>query len=192
PATLARLYQHAPTFAPMHRLLDETIRRLPHKHGLRILEIGAGTGGTSAWLLPHLGENCEYVFTDVSAHFFDAARQRFAAYPCLQFRKLDIEQPPQTQGFEAGRYDLVVASNVLHATRDLAATVGHARSLLAPGGQLLLVEGTAPRRWIDLIFGLLEGWWAFADHALRPYYPCCPPNAGRNCSPHRISTPWQP
>ena len=43
--------------------------------------------------------------------------------------------------------------------------------MLAPGGLLLLLEGTARQRWVDLIFGLLEGWWKFQDSHLRPDYP---------------------
>ena len=35
----------------------------------------------------------------------------------------------------------------------------------------MLVEGTGPQRLLDLIFGLTEGWWKFADRDLRPDYP---------------------
>lgn len=175
-ASLAGLYRHGPSFLPMQRLLAQALQRiseaLPTGETLRLLEIGAGTGGSSSWLLPLLpADRCEYLYTDVSAHFFDAARQRFADYPFVRYRKLDIEQPPCAQGFEAGRYHVLIAGNVLHATADLNNTLKHALSLLAPGGQLLLVEGSAKRRWIDLTFGLLDGWWAFADHDLRPDYP---------------------
>src|ERR1035441_5689193 len=34
-----------------------------------------------------------------------------------------------------------------------------------------MVEGTGRQRWVDLIFGLTEGWWKFADTQLRPSYP---------------------
>ena len=180
PSLLTRLYQNGPAFTPMHtlvvRALDRVLESLPPGHGPRILEIGAGTGGTSAWILPRLpAEGSEYLFTDISSHFFNAARQRFAAYPFVHYRRLDIDQAPESQDFKGQHYDLIVASNVLHATRDLATTLDHVRSLLVPGGLLFLVEGTTPRRWIDLIFGLLEGWWRFSDTALRPAYPLLPP-----------------
>ncbi len=84
---------------------------------------------------------------------------------------LDIERDPAEQGFEGRRYDLVVAANVLHATRDLRQTLSHARQLLAPGGLLAIVEQLARRRWVDVTFGLTEGWWRFADLDLRPTHP---------------------
>src|SRR5262249_25769723 len=39
---------------------------------------------------------------------------------------------------------------------------------------LLLLEGTAPVRFVDLIFGLTDGWWRFTDHDLRPSHPLIP------------------
>ena len=132
--------------------------------GLRLLEIGAGTGATTAHVLPLLPpDTAEYLFTDLSPRFTSEAPARFAAWPFLRGARLDIETDPQAQGMELGSFDIVLAANVLHATRDLGQTLTHARKLLRHGGQLVLLEGTAPRRWIDLTFGLLEGWWRFED-----------------------------
>jgi len=60
---------------------------------------------------------------------------------------------------------------VLHATADLRQTLSHVRELLAPGGELILLESTQPLIWLDLIFGLTEGWWKFSDRDLRSDYP---------------------
>ena len=49
--------------------------------------------------------------------------------------------------------------------------MAHAAALLAPGGRLVLVEGTAPLARLDIAFGGTEGWWAFADTDLRPGHP---------------------
>jgi SAM-dependent methyltransferase len=89
----------------------------------------------------------------------------------LSSRPLDIERDPLDQDFQAGRHDVVLAVNVLHAVRDLRQSLGYIRRLLAPGGLLILVEVTAPQRWIDLTFGLTDGWWRFTDTDLRPAYP---------------------
>jgi len=145
---------------------------VPVEAKLRILEIGAGTGGTTTFVLPALpAGRFEYTFTDISPVFLDRAGQQFADYPTVQRRLLDIERPPNEQGFEAGRYDVVIAANVLHATADLSQTLRHVRWLLAPVGMLLLLEGMAPERWVDLTFGLTDGWWRFSDSALRARYP---------------------
>ena len=152
--------------------LQEAIAAVPPGSRLRILEIGAGTGGTTSFVLPLLpADRTEYTFTDLSPLFLERATERFAAYPFLRRALLDIERDPLGQGFDAGHYDIVIAANVLHATADLRQALSHTRSLLAPGGLLLLLEGVAPERWVDLTFGLTEGWWRFTDTVLRPAYP---------------------
>ena len=84
---------------------------------------------------------------------------------------LNIERDPLAQGFESGQFDIVVAANVIHATEDLHTTLGNIYTLLAPGGRLIVLEGTRPTRWLDLTFGLTDGWWRFSDTHLRPDYP---------------------
>ena len=137
---------------------------MPQDASLRVLEIGAGTGSTSEVLLPLLRERlCRYTFTDVSSAFLQRAERLFAGYDFIEYRRLDIESEPLAQGYPEGGFDLVVAANVVHATRDVAATLARVRRLLAPGGRLLLLEAVEQHAWLDLIFGLTDGWWAFAD-----------------------------
>lgn len=152
--------------------LSELIARRPPGRPLRVLEIGAGTGATSAAVLPHLADAVgEYVFTDISPLFTRQAEERFGDYPFVRGQVLDIERSPIAQGFAAGHFDVVLAANVLHATRDLKQSLDHVRELLKPGGWLVLLEVTESRAWLDLTFGLLDGWWRFADRDLRPAYP---------------------
>lgn len=143
---------------------------------LKILEIGAGTGGTTVHLVQRLpASGVEYVFTDVARTLLERSRARFADYGYMRFEPLDIERPDGPAA--AGQYDLVVAANVFHATRDLGETLRNAHRLLAPGGLLMLVEVTARRGWIDLVLGLTEGWWRFADLELRPEHALLGPDA---------------
>ncbi|HLS56237.1 MAG TPA: type I polyketide synthase [Zeimonas sp.] len=152
--------------------LRAAIATLPEGSRLRVLEIGAGTGGTTTYVLPLLPvQRVEYTFTDLSTLFLDRAAEQFQQYPFMRFALLDIERDPSQQGFDAGHYDVVIAANVLHATADLRQALFHARALLAPGGILMGLEGVAPERWVDLTFGLTEGWWRFTDTDLRPDYP---------------------
>jgi acyl transferase domain-containing protein/acyl carrier protein/ubiquinone/menaquinone biosynthesis C-methylase UbiE len=166
--------------SPFARALNTAVRQVvvgavedaPKDRMVRILEIGAGTGGTTSFLFPHLrAESTRYTFTDVSPLFLTRARDEFRDYPFASFELLDIEKSPGAQGFGERSFDLVIAANALHATRDLRETLRNAVNLLAPGGLLILLEGTARRRWVDLTFGLTEGWWRFNDATLRQDCP---------------------
>ena len=174
--TATQLYQETPTAQVLNTLIQQAITQasqtLPPQRGLRVLEIGAGTGGTTRYILPHLDPSrTDYVFTDISSLFLAKAQEKFRDYPFVRYQTLDIEVEPVGQGFEADQFDVIVAANVLHATADMTQTLTHVRQLLAPGGMLVLLEVTTPQRWLDLIFGLLEGWWKFSDLDLRPDYP---------------------
>lgn len=136
--------------------------------GANVLEVGAGTGSATITMLEGFGTRGDgtgsilghYTFTDISAGFFEAAKDKFAAWsPLMEYKKLDIETDPAEQGFADNAYDLIVAASCLHATKNLHRTLSHIRKLLKPGGKLLLVEVTADRLAGQLIFGTLPGWW---------------------------------
>jgi NAD(P)-dependent dehydrogenase (short-subunit alcohol dehydrogenase family)/SAM-dependent methyltransferase len=173
---VTQLYGQSPGSRVMNGLVQQAIStalaQLPRSQGVKILEIGAGTGGTTAEILPCLSPaQTEYVSTDIGPLFMAKAKTRFRDYPFVRYQPLDISQPPSHQGFEPQEYEVVVAANVLHATPDLRQTLHHVQQLLKPGGLLILLEGTIPQGWVDLSFGLLEGWWQFTDTDLRPDYP---------------------
>src|SRR5262252_2103034 len=139
---------------------------------IRILEVGAGTGGTSvgvfAKLKPYQGHIAEYCYTDLSQAFLKHARNSYgpdASY--LDARILDLERPIAAQGFELGRYDVVIATNVVHATRNIRRSLRNAKALLRTHGVLLLNEMSDNTLFSLLVFGLLEGWWLYEDAPLR-------------------------
>lgn len=124
---------------------------------LRVLEIGAGTGGSTQVILEGLMSKngvdrlySTYAYTDISAGFFVNARERFKAYPALDFRVLDITKDPVEQGFEAASFDLIIAGNVLHATPSLSETLANVRKLLAPEGYLFLQELSPKMQMVNL------------------------------------------
>ncbi|KAH9896185.1 beta-ketoacyl synthase domain-containing protein [Xylariomycetidae sp. FL2044] len=148
-------------YAQLRRYLDSLAHVNP---GMKILEVGAGTGGTTRGTFDVLGDRYQsYDFTDISPFFFEQARKRFPNER-MNFRVLDIERSPADQGFDAAAYDVVVATNVLHATKNLDTTLTNVKSLLKPGGRLLLSESTDPGwLFLNFIFGLLPGWWLSQD-----------------------------
>ena len=174
--TAERVYRDSPPARVFNAMVGEAVAAAARGRSagrpLRILELGAGTGGTTAHVLPRLpAEGVEYCFTDVGALFVARAKERFGpTFPFMRFEVLDLEREPEEHGFAGRCFDLILASNVIHATRDLRRTLARVRRLLAPGGALVLLEATAPQAWFDLTVGLTEGWWCFEDHDLRPDY----------------------
>ncbi len=173
---VSAVYSGNQLFDPVNRAAAESLAEAAARTGpgVRILEIGAGVGGTTASALAALDARgvtgFSYVYTDVSPAFLQHGRRRFGDR--IVPRLLDIEKNPAAQDFADGSADLVVASNVLHATRDLARTLDHIRQLLAPGGRLVLVEMVVPAAVYTLTFGLTDGWWRYVDEQWRlPHGP---------------------
>lgn len=105
--------------------LEQYLGLVSHKNpGLKVLEIGAGTGATTDFILNALGAanedsdgstlHCtQYDYTDISPAFFDAAATRFQQHDSqMRFKVLDIADDPAAQGFEMGSYDLIIAASV--------------------------------------------------------------------------------
>ena len=160
------LYEHAPLsayFAGIARAVLEAIVRGRGAKPIRVLEIGAGTGATTSSLLPVLPPGSTYLFTDVSDIFLHHARSKFASWPAVQFGRLDIETGESDRAMRDGGFDVVVATNAIHAVRNLDVALQHVRRLMAPGASLILCEATSHLSWFDITTGLIEGWQRFED-----------------------------
>ena len=176
-ALLERYYAEALAYPAHLELMGiaaaKAVGALPTRRALRVLEVGAGTGALTRVLLPLLpADRTEYLFTDIGATFLAAARARFAEFPWVEYQAFDLEQDPAGQGIVPGGFDVVVASDVIHATSDVRKTLSHLRTCLADGGMLLLLELITRDFGRDnVLFGLLKGWWRVTDTALRPHSP---------------------
>ncbi|KAI9931732.1 hypothetical protein MW887_010311 [Aspergillus wentii] len=175
---MTRYYDDDVLMGPIPTTLDCYLSLLRYNSsGLKVLEVGAGTGGFTKRLLDSLCPRSEstavnqsevsgdkiasYAFTDISPRFFEKAKDRLSAWgDILDFQKLDAGGDPESQGFQPGSYDMVFASNVLHATPDIHQTLQNVRSLLKPGGKLLFLEGVRQDTlWSNVSFSGLPGWW---------------------------------
>ena len=154
-------------FPEFARYLDALAHKNPT---MRVLEVGAGTGGTTEKILSALSAQDDgqsgkpryssYYYTDISPYFFEQAQADFQHYRNITFMTLDIELDPSLQGCETESYDLIIAANVLHATKDINVTMQHVRKLLKPGGKLMMYEPTQPDVLrTGFIAGLVSGWW---------------------------------
>lgn len=139
---------------------------------LRLLELGAGTGGSSQRILQTLDGDrdavVEYCYSDVSRWFLRHGEQEFGAgREYLTYAVVDVEKGLPEQGVECGAYDMVLAANVLHATHRLRETLRNAKAALKENGILVLNEIGTKSVSMHLTFGLLAGWWAYEDEELR-------------------------
>lgn len=173
---LDQVYDEAAGLGDIPQLFKEYLKYVYQtSSNLRILEIGAGTGASTEVVLSHLSSEgtaesqsqvmstriIQYTFTDISAGFFEKAKERFAPWAdIMEYKTFNAEQDPASQGIEIGNYDLVVAGNVVHTTSSLKHTLKNMRNLLKPGGKLLMQEGVRQNfLWSPLAFGQLPGWW---------------------------------
>ena len=128
------------------------------------LEVGAGTGGTASSVLPSVSSACtRYIFTDVSEVFLRQARARFGGFLFVEYMLLNIDASPLLQGLARGQCDLLIATNVLHATPYIRCTLAHCAELLLPGGILVVNEALATSPFIQISFGMTDGWWLFGE-----------------------------
>lgn len=167
------VYEHL--FGPVHQVAADALRRVadawPADTPLRILEVGAGYGTLTTHVLPLLPERTEYTFTDISTYFTERARREFAEHPFVTYDLFNVDQPADIQGFDGKAYDVIVAGSMLHDAKQIRRAVRNLRSLLAPGGTLLLVEQTAFHDWFDLTMGLQQGFDGYEDTDLRSAHP---------------------
>ncbi|OHW99225.1 polyketide synthase [Colletotrichum incanum] len=167
---LENIYGASHPSKAFHELMAYFMRRfttaintplVPH---LNILELGAGTGGTTKWLAPLLaqsGISVEYTFTDLAHGFISQAARKFQEYPFMTYRTQDIEKPPPAD--LVGTQHIVIAVNAVHATPDMVKSLRNIRQFLRPDGFALVMEVQERLCWADFVFGLFEGWWVFSD-----------------------------
>ncbi|MBU0970716.1 MAG: SDR family NAD(P)-dependent oxidoreductase, partial [Proteobacteria bacterium] len=150
--------------------VNERLKQNPGA-SIRIIEIGAGTGGTTAVVLPRLApfkDRVTYLYTDISQSFLLFAQKTYGKeFPFLKYQVWNVEKPPENYGIEIGTYDMVIATNVLHATRNMTKTLDHAKAVLKTNGMILINEVVQNTLMGSLSFGLTDGWWRYEDGHLR-------------------------
>ncbi|EXA46392.1 hypothetical protein FOVG_07109 [Fusarium oxysporum f. sp. pisi HDV247] len=115
--------------------------------GVKILEIGAGNGGTTYHVLERLrkadgtSKAAKYCFTDISPGFLAKAADRFSAdASIMELKAFNIEKEPKKQGFSLESYDLIICANVLHAPRSIEEMLTHCNKKIRFG-----LKGSLPK-----------------------------------------------
>jgi acyl transferase domain-containing protein/acyl carrier protein/nucleoside-diphosphate-sugar epimerase/SAM-dependent methyltransferase len=173
---LAGWYQKAPVNATwinqLDQLLSQVVSNLPSRsEPINILEIGSGTGGTTSKLVTTLAAlNIPFCYTatDISGSLVAGLRKRFKHHSFMRFETLDVEKSVPAELMH--KQHIILATNCVHATHDLVTSTRNIHDLLTPDGFLVLLEMTEIVPWVDLVWGLVEGWWLANDgrqHALQ-------------------------
>ncbi|WP_273323947.1 SDR family NAD(P)-dependent oxidoreductase, partial [Vallitalea guaymasensis] len=149
---------------------------------IRIIEIGAGTGGTTSVVLKKLEAYEQYIeeycYTDISKLFLINAGERFSDYLYLKYEIFNVEQPIALQNINEDTYDIVIGTNVFHATKNIRHSLRNAKAVLKTNGVIMLNEINNHNIFNHLTFGLLDGWWRYEDKPLR--IKGCPNLSGEN------------
>ncbi|OJI91112.1 hypothetical protein ASPTUDRAFT_38010 [Aspergillus tubingensis CBS 134.48] len=150
-----------------HNMHHKSDKRVP-----RILEVGAGTGGTTLRLAQAIKAAripCQYTFTDVFAPIVSKAKDRFVNFSWIDYDTIDLEE--ETRAEHRNRYDIVIGTNCVHATSSRVETCRRLRDCLTDDGVVILSEVTQPLAWFDMTFGLLDEWWVAENGTEYPLQP---------------------
>ncbi|KAI0008838.1 hypothetical protein F4779DRAFT_628218 [Xylariaceae sp. FL0662B] len=136
--------------------ISSLLSHLKHlRPNLRVLELGAGTGIATRKILNDLnGLYSKYTFSDTSNRLFSIAQEKFQEVKNLEFEVLDIGTNLESQGFDEKEYDIVIATNVIHRTADITASLRNIRKLLSPNGRIILQEVDPSCKWAHLVLSL--------------------------------------
>ncbi|RAT94226.1 edeine biosynthesis hybrid PKS-NRPS EdeI [Brevibacillus sp. Leaf182] len=157
---------------PAGLMAVETIVQYFHsfRRPVRILELGGGSSSLTRMLLPKIEkQDVTYLFTDGAQSSLAEAEKEFQeVYPFVQFRPFNMELAPAEQGFDLHAYDVIIANNAIHRTKDVRASLSILHQLLAEQGVLFAIELVKNRSTANVIGGLAADWWQHEDTDLRP------------------------
>lgn len=158
---LADYYNTIITKALQYKILTFLRSKEKHSRKIKILEVGAGTGGTTrpvAEGLEPFSDFIEYYYTDISKSFVLHAEKRFGSYSFFRYRTLNIDKP-LAEDLAAMNFDYIICANVIHAVADLDLALDNLNRMLDISGSLIMYEMTEKLLFNTIIFGLLDGWW---------------------------------
>ncbi|KAI1379651.1 fatty acid synthase S-acetyltransferase [Hypoxylon crocopeplum] len=156
------------TLSTLYEFIDQSdisrfIQSLGHsKPNLQILELGTGRGSMVTGILKDLTRPdgqilcSKYTFTSMG---FISGKDQQKPFPNMEYATLDISKDLEEQEFEGRQYDLIIASNAVHVTKNVQEGLKNIKKLLRPDGRLLLQELCSTSKWINYIFGVLPSWW---------------------------------
>lgn len=131
---------------------------LSHYHlqpGMRVLELGCGTGNMWHDAARWLPGGAELILTDFSDGMLAEARQNVPPLPGIAFRQVDIQHIP----YEDNTFDVVIANMMLYHVPDLDLALSEVSRVLKPSGRFFCAtvgeQGVA--WWLADVLGHADG-----------------------------------
>lgn len=124
------------------------------KPGMKVLELGCGTGSMwaepSRWLPP----DASLLLTDLSAGMLATAKTNVPAQPNISFAQADIQNIP----CEDGSFDLVIANAMLYHVPDLDKALHEVSRVLRPEGRFVCstTGDNGLHAWLQKVLGAGE------------------------------------
>jgi len=113
--------------------------------GRRVLEIGAGAGNFSRFLV----DRDLVILSDYESEYLHLLRRRFGSFENVQVSHLDLSAFTASE-LEGEAIDSVVCLNVLEHVEDDRRVLAEIYRLLAPGGVLIVLVPAHPQLYSDL------------------------------------------
>lgn len=127
---------------------------MEHYHiqpGMKVLELGCGTG--SMWAEPFrwLPQDASLLLTDFSEGMLETARANVPEQPNISFAQVDIQQIP----YANDAFDLVIANAMLYHIPDLDKAISEVARVLRPEGRFICstTGDNGMHRWFQEVLG---------------------------------------
>jgi 2-polyprenyl-3-methyl-5-hydroxy-6-metoxy-1,4-benzoquinol methylase len=112
--------------------------RLEEKMG-NILEIGSGLGTFSEKILRDMGSSSHLMLTDFSTRYVQSLKTRYSSFQNVSVDRLDLNSREEYSKIGYGKYDSIIALNVLEHVKDDLLALQELYKMWKNGGILIIL-----------------------------------------------------
>ena len=130
------------TISENHRFNDwmynQIKTRLEEKMG-NILEVGSGLGTFSEKIFRDMGSSSHLMLTDFSTRYVQTLKTRYSSFQNVSVDRMDLNNREEYSKIGYGKYDSIIALNVLEHVRDDVLALQELYKMLKNGGILIVL-----------------------------------------------------